>query len=122
MTIDARLARYLRTVATRLPEVKIAVACAGTPLESSAYQAHKKTFLFVGRDSFRLKLDDSLDEAQKLADALPAHFHVGALGWVKITPGDAPPPPDLLTRWIEESYVLVVPKPKSKPAARAKKR
>src|SRR5215470_18046212 len=63
----ADLASVLRSIATRLPDVEQGIACKGTALESVTYQVRKKAFLFVGPKAARLKLDQSLGDARKLA-------------------------------------------------------
>ena len=99
-------AQALRAVALGYPETAEAIACAGTALESSAYKAGKKTFLFVGKTDV------------KLAAAEPDRYRVGALGWVTVKLGDESKSElARLTRWIAESYQLVAGKPS---AARAK--
>jgi len=99
----------LLSVALGHPGAEEGIACQGTALESSAFKARKKTFLFMGRSDARLKLAASQVEAQKLAKSDPDHYRVGALGWVTVKYSeDAPLPVDLLTRWIDESYRTVL--------------
>jgi hypothetical protein len=113
-------AQALRSVALGYPETAEAIACAGTALESSAYKANKKTFLFVGKTDARLKLLASQAEAHKLAAAEPDRYRVGALGWVTVKLGDEGKPElTRLTRWIDESYQLIAGQPKAAPPARA---
>jgi hypothetical protein len=89
---QAQTQAALRKLAMKLPGAEEAVACKGTPLESAAYKASKKTFLFVSAKDVRLKLDGSLAAARKLASKEPDRFQVGSLNWV----------------WIGESYRAVV--------------
>jgi predicted DNA-binding protein (MmcQ/YjbR family) len=100
----------LRQLATALPEVTEGVTC-----DKAAYKAGGKSFLFVGAGdtatTIMLKLKVSLPEAKKLAAAHPATYKIGGHDWVTITlPHGQPPPAELLQRWIEESYRLLVPK------------
>ena len=98
----------LRSVALGHPGAEEGIACQGTALESSAFRARKKTFLFMGKSDARLKLAASQPEAQKLAKTDPDHYRIGALGWVTVKYSqDAPLPVELLTRWIDESYRTV---------------
>ncbi|HEY8078429.1 MAG TPA: hypothetical protein VIF62_30075 [Labilithrix sp.] len=100
-----------RRLASQLPDVEEGVACAGTALESRTYAAKKKTFLFVGKEHARLKLDASAKEAKKLG------FAVGANGWVKI-PLDEAPPKAVIERWVAESHALIAGGPTSPPVER----
>jgi hypothetical protein len=103
--------KALRTMALRYPEAEEGVACKGTALECSAFQARKKTFMFMGRADLRLKLQQSLSEAVKLAAKEPQRFQAGSSGWVTIRfSPDQPPPLDILERWLDESYRLLIPK------------
>jgi predicted DNA-binding protein (MmcQ/YjbR family) len=100
----------LRQLATALPEVTEGITC-----DKAAYKAGGKSFLFVGSDgaatTIMLKLQASLPEAKKLTAARPATYKVGGTNWVTITlPHDQPPPINVLQRWIEESYRLLVPR------------
>ena len=118
----------LRKVALRYPEAEEGIACAGTALESIAFKARKKAFLFVGPKDVKVKLGESLPEAATLASQSPGRYKVGTNGWVTVmySAGDVPPL-DLIERWIEESYRVIVPKaapakqPKRGAATRAKK-
>lgn len=99
----------LRRAALAYPVVVEGVVC-----EKAAFQAGKKSFLFVGiyDDSWNvmLKLGDSLPEAKKLAAAWPDCYKVGGTGWVTVTFHHGQiPPPGLLERWMGESYRLLVP-------------
>src|SRR5262245_54439102 len=93
----------LREIAMRFPEVREDVACKGTAIESAAFKAGSKTFLFVGKTVARLKLEKSLPESQRLAAKHPESCQVGALGWVTVSlMPDASPKLDVLERWIDE--------------------
>jgi hypothetical protein len=99
----------LKKIALGHAEVEEAIACEGTPIESAAYQVRKKSFLFVGADKARLKLESSLGEAKKIAKAKPGSCDVGKLGWVAVSLGADALPPAVLERWIGESYALAAP-------------
>jgi hypothetical protein len=65
----------------------------------------------MGAGVIRLKLDESLAEATKLAAKEPHRYQVGANGWVAAKwSGDQALPLDVMTRWIDESYRLMAPK------------
>ena len=101
----------LRVIALRYPEAEEGIACRGTSLECSTFKARKKAFLFIGAANVRVKLQDSLAEAAKLAAKEPDRYKVGAHGWVEVKfTSDEPPPLEVLERWIDESYRLLVPK------------
>jgi hypothetical protein len=71
----------------------------------------KKAFLFLGAADAMMKLSDSLDEANELADAEPERYKAGAHGWVTVAFGDAETlPMDRLLKWLDESYRLLAPK------------
>jgi hypothetical protein len=96
----------LRKHALRHADVEEGVACEGTPLERRTVKAKKKAFVFLGLSDVMLKLRDSLVEASKLASKSPGLLRVGANGWVKVEDARALPL-STLSRWIDESYVLV---------------
>ena len=101
----------LRQLALQYPQAEEGIACQGTAIECSTFKARNKAFLFLGAGVIRLKLHESLAEAVKLAAKEPGRYKVGANGWVAVTlTGDASPPLDLLTRWLDESYRLLAPK------------
>lgn len=101
----------LRTLAASYPEAEEGVACKGTALECSAFKVRKKTFLFASARELKVKLGNSLAEAQKLARSEPARFQVGASGWVTVKVDvDQPLPAEILKRWINESYRLLAPR------------
>jgi hypothetical protein len=108
---DGGLEQALGTAALRYPEAEEGIACKGTAVESSAFKARKKTFLFVSAAGVRLKLRESLAEAAKLASKEPGIYTVGSLGWVhaKLGSGECPPF-DLIESWIDESHRSVVDK------------
>ena len=67
-----------------------------------------------------LKLDGSKDEAFAMAKKHPDNFQAGSNAWVTLRFGaDDPPPTELWTRWLDESYALSAPpakKPRKKKA------
>lgn len=100
----------LRAYALRYPEATSGVACAGTALECPTVAARGKAFLFLGPTGLRVKVRESLDQATEFAAREPGRYTVGAHGWVQVVPGEGPLPLDVLERWIDESYRLLVPK------------
>ena len=108
---EADPAQALRRAALQYPEAHEGIACAGTALERRTVTVRGKAFLFVGTADARLKLNDSLVEATRLAATEPGRYQVGAHGWVAVTFGDVESlPVALLVRWIGESYRLLAPK------------
>ena len=101
----------LLRLALRYPEAQQGIACAGTAAEKRTIKARNKAFLFLGTAEAMLKLRDSLAEATGLAAKEPGLCKVGANGWVTVKIGDGAPPLDLLERWVDESYRLLVPQP-----------
>jgi hypothetical protein len=90
----------LAAIAKSLVGVDEGVACAGTALESHTFRVNGKAFLFLSKKEARVKLAASLAEAARLGCAAGAH------GWVKFE-FDAPPPANVLKRWIAESHALL---------------
>jgi hypothetical protein len=113
----AGLAATLKKIALRQADVEETIACKGTAIESAAYKTRKKSFLFVGADVARLKLDASVGEAKKLSKE--GACEVGAGGWVAVRFGPAAPPAGVLERWVGESYELFAG---SRPAAAGRKK
>ena len=111
MPTDQALLTALAKHASRHPGVEPGVACPGTKIESTTYNVHGKSFLFVrsapDRTELRLKLAASVAEATALARKDPQGFTVGSQGWTKIVflTGQAPAK-NLLERWIDESHAL----------------
>jgi predicted DNA-binding protein (MmcQ/YjbR family) len=97
----------LQKFASQFPGVEETIACQGTAVESSAFKVGKKTFLFLRAVDARLKLDESLAEAAKLAKKEPGRYSAGTMGWIKVELSPEPPPLDLLKRWIGESFRLM---------------
>jgi len=101
----------LRRIALGYPETEEGIACKGTAIECATFKVRNKTFLFVGAVEARLKLRESIDDANKLAVREPARFQVGGQGWVNIVfDSNNSAPLDVLERWIDESYRLIAPK------------
>lgn len=108
----ASLGKTLEAIAERIPDVSRSVACKGTALESTTFNAGGKAFLFVGATHARFKL------AASIADAKAAGLDVGAGGWAKLDLAAAAPSRAHLARWIAESHALVAPKPKARSTPR----
>lgn len=101
---------FIRKTAASLPGVE-----EGTVCDKVAFKAGKKNFLFMGSDGngydVKLKLKDSLEEANELAASQAGAVSVGSTGWVELSfPHDKSLPQPVLVRWIRESYRLLVPK------------
>lgn len=108
-TTDSELVQLLRTVALVYPGAEEGIACKGTALESSAFKVGNRTFLFMNRDYVRVKLRESLAEALQLESKERGRCEVGASGWVKVNFGNEKTLPlDLLKRWVNERYRVVV--------------
>ena len=93
-----------------MPEVEV-----GTVWDKVALKAGKKNFLFLDRDGesydAKLKLKESLTEANELAAGQAGTISVGPSGWVEMEfPKHKSLPKAFLKRWIEESFRLLVPK------------
>ena len=94
----------LTAIALRLPDVQEHVDNKGTPEESREFKTKTKTFLVLGKTAFRLKLRESLDEAEKIAATSPDRYAIDADGWIQVTFDDKPPPIPTLRHWIGESH------------------
>ena len=107
---ESRAIAAVRKQAAALPEVSVGTVC-----NKDAYKARNKNFLFLWADDteykLKLKLADSLPEAQQLAAAEPDYYSVGSSGWVDIEmPNKKSPPRGVLKRWVLESFRLNAPK------------
>ena len=97
--------------ALRLPE-----AYEDHPWGESVAKVNKKVFAFFGtgegasRVGFTVKLTDSHDQALSLPCAEPTGYGLARAGWLTIWLDTSPPPTDVCTDWIEESYRLIAPK------------
>jgi len=100
----------IRKVAMALPDVEEGISCAGTALERAVFKIEKKSFLFLGKAKdgvieLRIKLDDSLPDAEKRG------FPGGAHGWVMVRlEKGKEPPKGVLSKWIKESYSAHCPR------------
>lgn len=108
---DERI-RALQDAALRHPGVERGIACAGTVLESRTFRTRGKAFLFLRSGDARLKLQQSLPAAIRMAADDPDRYHADANGWVMIRWGrDGAPPLRILVRWIDESRRIVSGEP-----------
>lgn len=120
--MSTRTIQAFKRAAMQHPDVEEGIACKGTVLESSAFKARKKTFLFLRSTQARLKLRESLPEATLLASKEPALYSVGSLGWVLVKlDADTAVPPERIKEWVGESYRVVVGEPAAPPAKRGKR-
>jgi predicted DNA-binding protein (MmcQ/YjbR family) len=100
----------LRAYGLSLPE-----AVEEMPWGHSALKVRKKTFVFLnlGEDelSLSVKLPVSRDFALIFDFAEPTGYGLGRSGWItaRFGPSDEPEP-ELLRRWIAESYKAIAPK------------
>lgn len=95
----------LRKQALGYPGVKEEIACKGTKVESAVFRAKKKSFLFLGNGVIRLRLHESLGEAEKLAKKDPARYSTGVGGWVKVVYKESLPiEVAVLKKWVAESF------------------
>jgi Uncharacterized protein conserved in bacteria len=105
-----RAERALRDHALRYPETTEEF-----PWEHRAIKVKGKIFLFLFRDqnelSLSVKLPDSNRAAVALPFAAPSGYGLGRSGWVTARfAGDAEPPVEMLTDWVDESYRAIAPK------------
>ena len=110
MKRNAQNMQTLRKLALRYPEAQEGIACEGTTIERRTVKARNKAFVFLGLNDAMLKLHESLTEATHLASKEPSRYKVGAHGWVTVTFGNDESMLEVLKRWIDESYRLIVPK------------
>ena len=102
------IAQVLAKTAAQIPGTTTGVACAGTALESQTFVSAAKAYVFIGKKEARLKLGESLSEAQRLSKQLPESLRVGAGGWVAIrVDGIVGPGTKVLERWVRESHGLM---------------
>ena len=93
-----------------MPEVEV-----GALWDKVAFKAGKKNFLLLGSDcesyDVKMKLKDSLAEANDLSVGQAGTISVGPSGWVELEFSKHKSlPKAVLKRWIEESFRLLVPK------------
>ena len=85
------------------------------PWGHTALKVRGKTFVWLdeadGTFSLTVKLPVSRDFAETFDFASPAGYGLGRSGWIacRFPPGEEPDP-DLLRRWLAESYRAVAPK------------
>ena len=85
------------------------------PWGESAFKVKEKVFVFMSASAeglgFSVKLPDSAKHALKHSFAAPTGYGLGKAGWVsaKFPPGEKIPF-ELITPWIEESFLAVAPK------------
>ncbi len=100
----------IRQLALAYPDTVEGASC-----NNAAFKVRGKAFVFLGENpdtyNFRLKLGESLPEAEQLADKQPEVYFPGMHGWTHVVlPQGKSPPIDLLKRWIDESFRLLAPK------------
>jgi len=98
--------RELKKAAAALPDV-----VAGTSCNQTSYKADKKAFLYIGPGrkgigyKAMFKLDESLRDAQDMAQREPERFEIGTGNWVSTRfSDDEPLPKKIWSRWLKESY------------------
>jgi predicted DNA-binding protein (MmcQ/YjbR family) len=109
--VSEGLQQELRDFAFGLPE-----AWEDHPWGESVAKVGKKVFVFFGSEQapdgvvgFSVKLPHSHNEAMALPFTEPTGYGLDRGNWVTVhAPADAPP--EMLTAWIEESYLAVAPK------------
>ena len=107
---ESKPEKFIRETATSMPEVEVGAVC-----DKVAFKAGKKNFLFLGSDGesydVKMKLKDSLAEANDLSAGQAGTISVGPSGWVELEFSKHKSlPKAVLKRWIEESFRLLVPK------------
>jgi len=107
-----RLRQHLSDVASALPGANV-----DFPWGERVVKVGGKIFVFLGSDDpsagqagIGLKLNASHEEALATPGARPSGYGLGRAGWVSIPLVDGEPPPDVLERWLIESYRVVAPK------------
>jgi len=96
----------MREMAAGFPNVEEGTACT-----QSSFKSNGKSFLFVGMQGGRfkmmLKLDESLSDAAKKAEAAPDDFQVGNTGWVTSRfSAEKPLAARIWKKWLKESYEM----------------
>ncbi len=100
----------LREIAIAMPNAEEGVSC-----NNATFQVGGKNFYFLGMQKgevlSRLKLVDSLAEAEELAAKDEARYSAGKGGWVtvRLSPTGRLPK-QRMKKWIAESYRKLVPK------------
>lgn len=105
----------IRNMAADFPQV-----AKGTSCNQSSFKTTRASFLYIGpgpkRRGFKamFKLDQSMPKAKELAESHPDRFEVGSTGWVTTRfTAEEPLPESIWRGWLEESYTLSCPKPKT---------
>ena len=83
----------------------------GTACTQSSFKTGGKSFLFIGEQGGRykamFKLQDSISEAQLLAEKTPDNYQVGKTAWVTARfTAEQPIPAKIWKKWLDESYQL----------------
>ena len=110
MSRHATAFERLRSFALSLPE-----AVEEMPWGHSAIKVRKKSFVFFNDEeeifSLSVKLPVSRDFALIFDFAQPTGYGLGRSGWITASfDGDTEIDPELLERWIVESYRAIAPK------------
>ena len=92
--------------ASQYPEVD-----EGTSCTQSSFKTGKKAFLFIGMQGGRykamFKLEESREEASRLAQQEPDNYQVGSNIWITTRfTAENPLPEELWKKWLDESYEL----------------
>ena len=102
-----RAVKIATEAARALGGVGEGIACAGTTLEAKTFTVSSKAFLFVGRKAIRLKLLESISEAQASSRRSDSSIQTGTGGWTTIRLDAAVPLDEsTLKRWVAESHAL----------------
>lgn len=95
----------------------------GTIHEKRTFNVDGRTFLVLGKETARMKLERSLAFAKKLAAKEPDVYVLSGGGWIDVTLQDDGPELELLEAWIYESYALIAGVPaKTKATKKPKKK
>ena len=108
MPIPADPIAAMRKKAAAMPDVHEGTAC-----NQSSFKFGKKSFFFVGPGAkgvgFKamFKLNNSIAQAEKLADKKPEVYSVGKNGWVTARFSvDKPLPKSVWEKWVKEAYEI----------------
>lgn len=103
-------AEVIRKLALTYPETVEGSSC-----NKLSFKAGKKAFLYLGLTeegyNVMLKLVDSYEEAEALAEKQPDHYRPGSNGWIQMefSCGQSAPA-GVMKRWIEESFRSLAPR------------
>ncbi len=114
MSAASKNAEKVRKLALAIPD-----AVEGTSCNNATFAVRGKNFLFLGCKEetydLRIRLSDSLTEAEELAKDGPGKISVGAHGWTHIVLAHTEAlPQTVLKRWISESFAMLVPQSAAK--------